>query len=182
MIETKGLNTISGVYNDFNQSLVWPERYQWLSSLIGMLDDAFVLTLGEQAALAELMGSCLDQLGIPDRGAPTRIPASVYAEYETRHWSQKVIDRSGDNEPTFAAGQDVTPSLESWRTYFVEHITAAYPDMGAHEHGFVNLMFHRLLAALGVPDRKPEKIPARVLTIENTARQLAANHNNVKSR
>ncbi len=149
-----------------------PERYHWLNTIVGILDQAYHLTDVEQVNVVTLVNNLLAHLNIPDRADPTVVPALVAIEMSAGTYASLLSGpRLSDVHPVRLADEDdIVVSVEAWSETLVTMITTAYPDIDAPTRMIMHKVFADILDALGVPDRAatffPEDVVRSALTID----------------
>jgi hypothetical protein len=144
------------------------ERHHWLNAIVGVLDAAWNLTAEEQYHALRIIGVVLDELGIPERGAPCEIPAPVAMEVEGGFYSSQLHDAAGLGlgRPVRALQHgDQTFAADVWRTALVEMFTTAYPDLNGVERVWLTRTIGDLLGGIGVTTRAPVFLPEDVVRI-----------------
>lgn len=142
------------------------ERHHWLNTFLGILDAAFNLTEAEQAQLIEILRNLLCAVQIPERGAPSEIPATLALEVTS---SYHTIAMAGPRDsqlqrPVRAAGPgDVVVSIEAWRDALTGLLDVAYPSLLPAERLLANKVFADCLAGIGVPSRAAAFLPEDVV-------------------
>jgi hypothetical protein len=147
------------------------ERYHWVNTLVGVLDDAFHLTEEEQFHVIDITRKLLTGLRVPERGVPTAIPAALSLEVNAGFYAQSLAAARTPGLPRPvrpASGDDCVVSIESWRTALLSMLVVAYPDIAPVERVYATKVLHDLLAAIGVPNRAafcyPEDVIAAYLS------------------
>lgn len=142
------------------------ERHHWLNTFIGILDAAFHLTEIEQAQMIAIFRDLLVAVRVPERGAPTELPAALALEVTSNFFTISLAGPrdSGVSRPVRSVTQgDVVVSLEAWRAALVGMLTVAYPGMLPAERLLVDRVFTDVLAGIGVPQRAAEFLPGDVV-------------------
>lgn len=133
------------------------ERHHWLSAVVGVIDAAWNLTAEEQHHVNRIVSVILDELAIPERGAPREIPAPIAMEVEGGFYSSQLHDAVlADDRPVrplHPGDQTATPDV--WRTSLVELFTTAYPDLSGVERVWLTKTLGDLLGGIGVATRAP---------------------------
>lgn len=153
-----------------------PQRHHWLSTFVGVLDEAFHLSEEEQFAVADIVSRLLRQLHIPDRGVPQIVPIPLAQEVYASLYSQQLESRRRArlNPRTRRIDpHDCVASLEAWRSPLVDMVATAYPDLAAEERLLLTKITTDLLAAIGVPTRAASHFPDAVLNAHRNLDTLA---------
>lgn len=134
------------------------ERQHWLSAVVGVIDAAWNLTAEEQHHVNRIVAVILDELAIPERGAPSEIPAPVAMEVEGGFYSSQLHDAAiavveRPVRPLHTGDQTAAPDV--WRTSLVELFTTAYPDLSGIERVWLTKTIGDLLGGIGVTTRAP---------------------------
>jgi hypothetical protein len=149
-----------------------PQRHHWVNTLTGVIDSAFSLSGEEQYFVASIIGRLLDQLNVPDRGAPTALPAAVSLEVHAGFYTTQLDARSDGSGrgPRRSAPGEVCVAVEDWRDALVGLLCTAYPELAPTERLLLTKHFDDLLVALGLPDRGATHLPSDVVNAYRDAR------------
>jgi hypothetical protein len=145
-----------------------PQRYHWLNTIVGVIDQSLHLDDEERIRVVEIVSRLLDSLDIPGREDPTSIPAPLALEISSGIYSSLL---SGGREAGFAyearyADQlDIVVSVESWCAAILAMITTAYPDITGPERLVAATVLTQMFDAIGVPDRAATFFPDDVVRI-----------------
>lgn len=141
------------------------ERYHWLNTIAGILDQAFHLTDDEQVGVITIVGDLLDYLDIPGRGDPAHLPTPVASEVSAGLYSTQLSGASmqGFVRPVRrAVDGEIIASVETWREALLGLLTAAYPDLEPSSRLYASTVFANTLIALGLPARAANFFPDEV--------------------
>jgi hypothetical protein len=142
------------------------ERYHWLNTIVGILDQAFHLTEEEQVHVLDIVNRLLDSLAIPERGQPQLLPPQLLLEMSAGLYSsQLAAPREVPITRTvrLAAPGDIVVSIEAWVEALLSMLTTAYPDLSPTERIVTAKVLADLLDAIGVPDRAAVFFPDDVV-------------------
>jgi len=144
------------------------ERYHWLNTIVGILDQAFHLTDEEQIQVIAHVNHLLTELNIPDRSEPSVIPPPLALEMSASFYTTQL---SGPRESGLirpirrTTHQDMVVSVQAWDEMFLTMLTTAYPDMTPIERIYTSKQISTLLDAIGVPDRAAAFFPEDVVRV-----------------
>lgn len=153
------------VDDDTHPGLARIERYHWLNTVVGVVDDVWHLTPEEQFHTIRVVRALLDQLNVPERGAPSVVPASLALEVDGGFYNLRLNAEfdSGAPRPVRAvAAGDFTLPVEVWVNSLSSLFTSAYPDLDPLERVLLNRTFMELLQSLGAERRSPSHVPEDV--------------------
>lgn len=142
------------------------ERSTWINTIAGMLDQAFSLTDEEFFFCSQVVRQLLGALRIPERGAPSAMPAALALEAKGGMYSLQVHGSrdAGVQRPVRAtAAGDVVVTLEAWRQALLNLICSAYTDLTEVEVLTAAKTFDDLLIGIGVPQRAAAYVPSDVV-------------------
>lgn len=141
------------------------QRHHWINTIVGLIDSVWSLTPEELYPTIRVVNGLLDQIAIPDRGAPSEVPAPLALEVDGGFYSLQLNAPydSGVPRPVRAVtADDLQYPIEIWCSSFTHLFTAAYPDLDPIERVYLTKGFLDLLASLGIPERAPFYIPEDV--------------------
>jgi hypothetical protein len=144
------------------------ERYHWLNTIVGILDQAFHLSDEEQIHVLDIVNRLLAKLDIPDRSDPLVIPAPLALEISSGIYSTLL---SGPRESGFAHPPrltnhaDIVVSVQAWSESLLSMLITAYPSISPVDRMVTAKIFSDLLDAIGVPDRAATFFPDDVVRV-----------------
>lgn len=144
------------------------ERYHWLNTIVGILDQAYHLTDEEQVHVLDIVNRLLDRLDIPDRSEPVVIPTPLAMEMSSGYYSTQLAGprESGLVRPVRqTAHADMVVSVEAWCESLLSMLTTAYADLDSYERIGTAKILADLLDAIGVPDRAAAFFPDDLLRV-----------------
>jgi hypothetical protein len=145
-----------------------PERYHWLYTIVGLLDQAFHLDDADQLMVIETTNNLLDRLDIPGRSDPQAIPAPLALELTSSYYSRSI---NSARNTTFVYpsrvtnDSDIVVSVTAWCDMMLALLLTSYPDITPIERLVIVKVFSTVLDALGVPDRAASFYPDEILRV-----------------
>jgi hypothetical protein len=143
-----------------------PERYHWINTIVGILDQAYHLNDTEQVRVIEIVNGLLEGLNVPDRSDPVVIPAPLAHEVATGTYAAQLA-APRENGLIYTArtveGNDIVVSIEAWCEALIDLLVTAYPDLSPVERFASAKILSDLLNAIGLPDRAASFFPDDVV-------------------
>ncbi len=148
-----------------------PQRHHWLNMFLGIIHEAFGLTLQERYVVASAFSQLLESLQIPERGVPKVLPIPLVVEFQNGYYSKKLADalegRSPEVVPMTAIQDDHIIPAEIWRISLMQLLETSYPDLLPMERIAADKVFADLFGALGVPQRRARFLPRDIQITES---------------
>lgn len=133
---------------------------------LGMMHEAFGLTMQEQLVVSAALKRMLKSLRIPERGTPKTLPLPLVMEYQSGYYSRKLTDvlegRAPEVAPMATAVGDHVVPPEAWRASLMQLMEIPYPDLLPEERLAADKIFADILSALGLPERRARFLPRDV--------------------
>lgn len=142
-----------------------PTRAQWVNTIAGIIDAAFILTPEELFAAEARISELCVQLRIPERPLNGSIPAPLMCELASGFYAVQLdACRNATNRtPRPANSEELVVDADIWRNAIVALITSAYTDLTGPERLLTAYATDLLLHDLGVPYRAARFIPDAVV-------------------
>lgn len=144
-----------------NEQLAYVSRHHWVNTLLGIIDSVWHLSPEEFTVASDTLNRLLAQLHVPERGAPTIIPAPLAMEVDGGFYATQLHSPYDSNAPRpvrESGVRDMTLPVDVWVSSLVSLISTAY-DIAPLERLYATKTFTDLLSALGADTRVPVYIP-----------------------
>lgn len=133
----------------------------WVSSFVGLIREATVLTGAEEVALEEHLVELFSALDV-ESFVPAEIPARVWFEKRHHHHSREFLT----SNQTMPMSRIASASNEEWAAALTEMIFTAYErDLSAELRVWIHQYLLRVVTWLDLSARPVRFLPHEVLTL-----------------